>query len=105
MTSIEPNRGPRITVADFVQSGPKELQPTVLVSRAFLETQLITSERIQKFGLALTGFSDYLRKGRLKVVGKSEISYLSQLSENEQRSALSKIDPLLVPCILITKAL
>lgn len=105
MASNEINDIPKVSVADFVQTAPAELAPVVLAGGEYLSSQIITSERIQKLGLALTGFTDYLRKGRLKIVGNSEISYLSQLSASAQAEVFHKIDADPIACILITKGL
>jgi len=105
MASNVINDFPKISVADLLQTAPAELEALVLAGEEYLNSQVISSDRIQKLGLALTGFTDYLRKGRLKIVGNSEISYLSQLSDEGQAAALAKIDPEVVSCILITKGL
>ena len=105
MASNVINDIPRISVADLLQTAPAELDSLVLAGGEYLTSQVISSDRIQKLGLALTGFTDYLRKGRLKIVGNSEISYLTQLSDEGQAAALAKIDPEVVSCILITKGL
>ena len=105
MASNVINDFPKISVADLLQTAPAELEALVLAGEEYLNSQVISSDRIQKLGLALTGFTDYLRKGRLKIVGNSEISYLSQLSDEGQTAALAKIDPEVVSCILITKGL
>jgi len=99
------NKIPEISVADFVETFPSELDPEVVAGRESLETCKLTSERIQKLGLALTGFTDYLRKGRIKVVGNSEVSYLSHLAVRQQKQALKKIDPAVLSCLLVTKGL
>lgn len=96
---------PEISVAEFVNASTPEFAPEVLAGQRSLETRKLSSERIQKLGLALTGFTDYLRKGRLKVIGKSEVSYLSHLTDREQAAALDKLDPEVMSCILITKSL
>ena len=105
MASNVINDFPKISVADLLQTAPAELEALVLAGEEYLNSQVISSDRIQKLGLALTGFTDYLRKGRLKIVGNSEISYLTQLSDEGQAAALAKIDPEVVSCILITKGL
>jgi HPr kinase/phosphorylase len=103
---IEPTSSiPEISVAEFVHTSPPELDLEVAAGHGSLANNTLTSERIQKLGLALTGFTDYLRNGRIKIVGKSEISYLSKLSNAEHGQVQKKIDPKIVPCILVTKGL
>jgi len=96
---------PEISVAEFVRTSPPELDLEVAAGHISLPNKKLTSERIQKLGLAFTGFTDYLRNGRVKVVGKSEISYLSNLPTSEHANVLGKIDAAIVPCILVTKGL
>ncbi len=96
---------PKITVAEFVNKAPKELELKVLTGTKGLETRRITSERIQKLGLALAGFPHYIHPGRIQIVGQSETSYLAQLSPAEVEKALANLDPKLLSCILLTKDL
>ena len=41
--------------------------------------RLITSPHVQKTGLALAGFHEYLKPGRVLIFGESEIRYLESL--------------------------
>ena len=96
---------PEITVAEFVRTSPPELALEVAAGQSSLPDRSITSDRIQKLGLALAGFTDYLRNGRVKIVGKSEISYLSKIKNDQHRHILQQIDPQIIPCIVVTKGL
>src|SRR5712671_2658679 len=64
--------------------------------------RVITSPHVQKTGLALAGFHEYLRPGRVLIFGESEIRYLESLDPpvagNSLRLALSHD----FPCVLIT---
>jgi serine kinase of HPr protein (carbohydrate metabolism regulator) len=42
--------------------------------------RVITSPHVQKTGLALAGFHEYLRPGRVLIFGESEIRYLESLT-------------------------
>ncbi|MEP6850943.1 MAG: HPr(Ser) kinase/phosphatase [Acidobacteriota bacterium] len=95
----------RISVAELITTAPAEFDPEVLGGGEHVGSRFVESERIQKLGLALTGFTDYLRQGRIKIVGMSEISYLSKLGESRQSAVFEKIDAELIPCLLVTKAL
>jgi HPr kinase/phosphorylase len=60
----------------------------------------ITGPRIQKPGLALTGYTAHVHPDRVQVLGLTEMSYLASLSEDRRRAgllALFKIGP----CVLI----
>lgn len=65
----------------------------------------ISSSRIQKPGLALTGFTEHLHPERVQVFGNTEISYLRTLTEEEQRAVLSKLFDTTLACVVVTKGL
>lgn len=96
---------PNITVAKFVESASAEMDLSVLAGADGLNKREIVSDRIQKLGLALAGFADYIHQGRIQMVGSSEISYLSQFSEKERIEKLNRLDLDKICCILITKNL
>ena len=99
------NEKPQLTVAEFIEKSPAELEIKVLAGENDLGGKKIESERIQKLGLALAGFSRYVHSGRIQIVGQSEISYLQHLSENQKYEALGHLDFAAICCILITKNL
>jgi HPr kinase/phosphorylase len=64
--------------------------------------RLITSPYVQKTGLALAGFHDYLRPGRILIFGESEIRYLESLEPAARTKALRLALTHDFPCVLIT---
>jgi HPr kinase/phosphorylase len=76
----------------------------VLAGAAGLERR-ITIPFIQTVGLALAGFDDYLRPGRVLVFGESEIRFLERLTGSEQAAVLSRIFERELPCVLLTHGL
>ena len=62
----------------------------------------ITSPHVQKTGLALAGFHEYLKPGRVLIFGESEIRYLESLETSARISALRLALTLDFPCVLIT---
>lgn len=62
----------------------------------------ISSPYIQKTGLALAGYHEYLRPGRVLIYGDSEIRYLQSLSAEVRLSVLTKSFEAGVPCVLAT---
>ena len=62
----------------------------------------ITNPHIQKTGLALAGFHEYLKPGRVLVFGESEIRYLERLDAAARVSALRLAFTLDFPCVMIT---
>lgn len=99
------NDKPQITIAEFVENSPVELEITVLAGENGLEKKKLNSERIQKLGLALAGFSHYIHAGRVQIIGQSEISFLNQLNHEKKLEALNHLDFEKISCILITKNL
>ena len=65
----------------------------------------ITSARIQKLGLALSGYVDYLQPGRVQFVGHSETRFLSTLGEERRIQALRRPFDLSLCCIVVTSGL
>jgi HPr kinase/phosphorylase len=62
----------------------------------------ITSPYIQKTGLALAGFQEYLEPGRVLIFGESEIRYLESLASAARVESLRRALGLDLPCVLIT---
>jgi serine kinase of HPr protein (carbohydrate metabolism regulator) len=50
--------------------------------------RVITSPHVQKTGLALAGFHQYLKPGRVLIFGESEIRYLESLDAPTRVAAL-----------------
>ena len=62
----------------------------------------ITSPYVQKTGLALAGFHEYLRPGRVLIFGESEVRYLESLETSARINSLRLALTLDFPCVLIT---
>jgi HPr kinase/phosphorylase len=63
------------------------------------------SSRIQKPGLALTGYTEHLHPDRLQVLGNTEISYMLQIPEQQASESLSKLCSFPISCFIVTKGL
>jgi HPr kinase/phosphorylase len=96
---------PTITVAEFIEKSPIEMNLSVLAGKNGLQKKIINSPRIQKLGLALAGFAHYIHAGRIQIVGQSEISYLTQLERDKRIEAICNLDLEKICCILTTKNL
>ena len=94
---------PVLTVAGLVErgSGPASLSLELLGGQAGLDRR-IASPYIQKTGLALAGFHEYLRPGRIVVYGESEVRYLDSLSHDARMDVLDTTFGHDIPCVLIT---
>ncbi len=94
---------PGATVGAFLRSGPQSAGlPLELVAGADGLDRLISSPYIQKTGLALAGFDEYLRSGRILIFGESEIRYLESLQPAPRTAALVHALARDIPCILMT---
>ena len=64
--------------------------------------RLITSPHVQKTGLALAGFHEYLKAGRILIFGESEIRYLESLDAEARVRSMRLALAIDFPCVLIT---
>jgi HPr kinase/phosphorylase len=94
---------PGVSVSTLLKSRPEAfgLPLEIHAGRGGLE-RVITSPHIQKTGLALAGFHDYLKPGRVLIFGESEIRYLESLEAAARLKALRLAVTHDFPCILIT---
>jgi HPr kinase/phosphorylase len=99
------NPQPAISVREFLRAAPARLELRLLAGERGLETREITSPRIQKLGLALAGFTNYIHAGRVQIVGQSEIWYLGQLAPERRREAIRNLSLAQISCVLVTKNL
>jgi HPr kinase/phosphorylase len=95
-----------ITVGGLLQSRPESLglDLDLLAGGNGLDRR-IHSPYVQKTGLALAGFHEYLRPGRMLVFGQSEGRYLETLQTADRAESIRKVCSHDVPCILITGGL
>lgn len=81
-----------------------ELAVEIVAGRHGL-ARLVRSPHVQKTGLALAGFPEYIRAGRVLVFGESEVRFLESRDPAERRSIAEAIVAHDIPCILLTAAL
>ncbi len=94
---------PSVTVGGLLQSRPEALGlPLELLSGPAGLDRVITSPHIQKTGLALAGFHEYLQPGRILVLGESEVRYLESLDTAARTKSLWDAFSHDFPCVLIT---
>jgi HPr kinase/phosphorylase len=65
----------------------------------------VTLSRVQRPGLALTGYTDYIRYGRVQILGASELGYLRKLSARRRGSVLRRLASCRISCFVVTKGL
>jgi HPr kinase/phosphorylase len=94
---------PGVTVGALLASRPEAFGlPLELLAGADGLDRVITSPHIQKTGLALAGFHEYLKPGRVLIFGESEIRYLESLEAAARITSMRLALTLDFPCVLIT---
>jgi HPr kinase/phosphorylase len=104
-TTPQNGESPTITVAEFVARAPEGLPLTFVTGEGGAGARRLVTPRIQKLGLALAGFPHYVHEGRVQIVGASELQFLGQLSSEERRAAVARLELEKISCILVTKGL
>ena len=94
---------PAVTVRGLLDARPESvgLSIEILAGANGLE-RVITSPYIQKTGLALAGFHEYLQAGRILLFGESEVRFLESLEPAARSVALEKCFSAELPCLLVT---
>lgn len=93
-----------LSIEDLLQEKDYGLDLTLLAGASGLGHRLLSS-RIQKPGLALTGYTEHLHPDRLQVLGNTEISYLGQIDEATAANHVRKLCAFPISCFVITKGL
>ncbi len=104
MSELEESQRDGVSVAEFAFSPEVGLDFEVLTGDAGMTNQ-IRIPRIQKLGMALAGFADYIHPDRVQLLGGSEINYLNILDPDSRRNSLSNLQRVRICCIVITKGL
>ena len=93
-----------IKISRLLEDSDYDLRLQLVVGEKGLDKR-ISSSRIQKPGLALTGFTEHLHPERVQVFGNTEISYLETLPEARQQEVLATLLRSELACIVVTKNL
>ena len=93
-----------VAVRDLLGGEAAGLALTLVAGAAGLDERVHLS-RVQRPGLALTGFTDYIRYGRVQVMGGSEIAYLRRLNPRRRALVLKRLVACRISCVIVTKGL
>ena len=94
---------PGVSVGGLLRSRPEAFGlPLELLAGVDGLDRTITSPHIQKTGLALAGFHEYLKAGRVLIFGESEVRYLESLDAVERVASMRRALTLDFPCVIIT---
>jgi HPr kinase/phosphorylase len=91
-------------VADLFEQRQKSLDLTLAAGQAGL-TREITSADISSPGLVLAGFTDRFPRGRMQVLGETEVMYLRSMDADRRRGVLGEFLGSEVPVVFVTKGL
>src|SRR5713226_1121118 len=93
-----------IKIELLVKDSDFDLRLELLAGENGLDRRIVSS-RIQKPGLALSGFTEHIHKDRLQVFGNTEISYLATLKHDEAMKRVRNLFNLPIACLVVTKNL
>jgi HPr kinase/phosphorylase len=99
-----PKDGAGVAVSELLENGAEGLKLDLAAGRAGLENR-VHQPRVQRPGLALTGYTDYIRYGRVQILGSSEAGYLRKLPAQKRRSVLRKLCRCRISCFVVTKGI
>jgi HPr kinase/phosphorylase len=96
---------PAMAVRELLTDEAAEPIGLVLVSGAEGLDNVIDRSRIQKPGLALAGFLEYIHPGRVQVLGRSEATFLEERPPGERARIVSQLCRQGVSCFVLTAGL
>jgi len=93
-----------ILVQELEQDKESDLGLTLMAGRKGLRKR-ISHPQIQKMGLALTGFTQFVGPERIQIIGNTEMSYYETLSPERQEEIIQQICHLDLSCLVFTRSL
>lgn len=98
------SEGHKVRVSELFGDELADLKLSVVAGENHLDN-VVTHPRVQKPGLAFAGYYEYIKPGRVQIVGESELEYLKTVAVEERRERLRTIAALPIPVVVITKGL
>jgi HPr kinase/phosphorylase len=95
---------PRVAVRELLGREAVALGLRLLAGRAGLDREILMP-RVQRPGLALSGYTDYISYGRVQIVGGSEIGYLRTLTARARARVLARLARCRISCFVVTRGL
>ncbi|GIP17848.1 HPr kinase/phosphorylase [Paenibacillus montaniterrae] len=90
----------KVRVADLVRHFQLEI-----LSGEDGQKRLITVDDLYRPGLEMAGYFQYHPSERIQILGRTEISFINMLAEEERRERMRRICSDETPCIIITRGL
>jgi HPr kinase/phosphorylase len=94
----------KISVKEFFQTKKKDFSLSLITQPTTLDKD-ITSEYLNRPGLAFSGYFERFSYQRIQVLGETEISYLQSLKDEELYNIIKEVFVYDIPCLIITKGL
>lgn len=93
-----------LSVQELEQTKPSYLNLTLVAGRRGMDRR-ITRSQVQKMGLALAGFVQFVEPQRLQIIGNAEIAYFKTLTSDRQEEVVEQICSLELTCVVVTCSL
>ncbi len=93
---------PAIPVRELLSDEAAEPLGLSMLSGAEGLDNLVDRARIQKPGLALVGFLEYIHPGRIQILGRSEIAFLEERAPAERSRIVAQLSRQGATCLIIT---
>ncbi|OPX29573.1 MAG: HPr(Ser) kinase/phosphatase [Candidatus Cloacimonas sp. 4484_143] len=94
----------KISVKEFFQTKKIDFSLSLITRPTTLDKD-ITSEYLNRPGLAFSGFFERFSYQRIQVLGETEITYLQSLKDEELYNIIKEVFVYDIPCLIITKGL
>src|SRR5438093_9172000 len=95
---------PTLQVKDLLTEAAAALDLRLIAGGKGL-SNTISAPQIQKPGLALAGFFEYLHPGRVQILGRSEVEFLGGLTEERRRQVIVQLASSGPACFVVTRSL
>jgi HPr kinase/phosphorylase len=105
LSAHESSAIPTMAVRELLTDEAAESVALTLVSGAEGLDNVVNRPRIQKPGLALAGFLEYIHPGRIQILGKSEMTFLRERGPAERSRIVSQLCRQGVSCFVLTSGL
>src|SRR3990172_202135 len=93
-----------LVVQDLEQDKKHNLGLSLLAGRQGL-SRTITHSQVQKMGLALTGFIQFINPQRLQIIGNTDMAYFQTLPPDRQGDVIRRICEPELACLVVTRNL
>ncbi len=90
-----------ITVKELLSEKSKELELKLIAGEGGLKKK-VSNSKVQRPGMILYGYPEYLPSGSILVFNSNELKYLSKIPSNKRKEILENISSINVACIIIT---